>query len=491
MGAGGTVVLLPGTYRETLRIRRGGEPDRPVTFRAADPGTAVISGTAPDSVIDALRWRHDGDALWSTATPWPVYHVAVDGMDLYHVRWGDARRPPGERRKIDVLREIVGRDGAWPAFAWEDGRLHLALPDGRAPGARRVSFHRRIPPPYASWTMRSANVWVEADHVVFEGLRFEMGVGAGLLLWSARDVTVRDCAFGGAAHGIRAFPRVRRPDGLVVERSLYDHYPQGRWLEGWLTWREVYRHHASSTLVRAEAGDVVVRGNVVAHGGDGLQLTTPASPGEGGIEIAGNLFFRGTDDAIQMDGYARDVSIHDNVVYDWFVGLGLSPVLGGPVLVERNVFLQPDEEMAGAHLKFLDPGQNRPRDRGRAIRDVAVSGNLFVGGYASWANAPARNVWVVDNVFAGTADRARWPDGAVREGNAFEPLSEDGLDGACARLERRSRSDPDVPAGFRSLRERPGPASRPGPAWLEYGRDPATAGILEALPGVVTEGRCG
>ncbi|MFN9939001.1 MAG: chondroitinase-B domain-containing protein, partial [bacterium] len=40
---GEDVVILPGIYREDLRVRRGGRPNRPITFRAQQPGTVTIT----------------------------------------------------------------------------------------------------------------------------------------------------------------------------------------------------------------------------------------------------------------------------------------------------------------------------------------------------------------------------------------------------------------------------------------------------------------
>ena len=39
---GETILMLPGVYREEVRVRRGGTPDKPVIFRAVQPGTVTI-----------------------------------------------------------------------------------------------------------------------------------------------------------------------------------------------------------------------------------------------------------------------------------------------------------------------------------------------------------------------------------------------------------------------------------------------------------------
>ncbi len=44
---GDTVVILPGIYREQIRVRHGGRSGKPVVFRAQQPGTVVITSEAP------------------------------------------------------------------------------------------------------------------------------------------------------------------------------------------------------------------------------------------------------------------------------------------------------------------------------------------------------------------------------------------------------------------------------------------------------------
>src|SRR5581483_9235867 len=44
---GETVRVRPGTYRESVHLRRGGVPGRPLTFLADPPGQAVVTGADP------------------------------------------------------------------------------------------------------------------------------------------------------------------------------------------------------------------------------------------------------------------------------------------------------------------------------------------------------------------------------------------------------------------------------------------------------------
>src|SRR4051794_25854850 len=63
-GAGDTVSVRPGTYRENVRLKHSGMPDAPIRFVAEKPGTAIITGADPLANMTQL----EGDA--------PIYRIA-------------------------------------------------------------------------------------------------------------------------------------------------------------------------------------------------------------------------------------------------------------------------------------------------------------------------------------------------------------------------------------------------------------------------------
>jgi len=489
---GGTVVILPGVYREDVRIRRGGEAGRPVVFRARQPGTVTISGAAADDVVSRLQWRDEGDRIWSSATPWPVHHVVGDGMNFYHVRWAKGSGDSvyywvGKNGRVDILRRLMKRPKPWGAFTYENGRLYLAFPDGRSPKDHDLVIHRPIPRPYASWTVRSANVWLEADHVRFEGIRFFLGVGAGLILWDARDVTVSDCLFTGANFGISNFPTLKQPDDLVVEHSLYHNYPQYFWSREWLSYGEIYSHHAFSTLVCAAGDGIIARYNLVTHSADGLELSTPDTEIVRGVRIYGNFLVRGTDDAIEFDGFAKRVSFHDNLIYDHYDCLSLSPVLAGPVLIRDNIVLGPSSPRKGAHFKLMNPWLGRHDGREGPNRNIIAEGNLFQGKWLCFKSGSTENVQVRGNIFADVAvGQFGFPEGVTESENIRlgDVVAVEGPEAYC-RLKRRlspAQGCRPLDALFARLADgdkgdgRFG-SERPGPSWYEYESSPATSGL--------------
>ena len=470
--AGETVLILPGVYREEVRARTGGTVGKPIVFRALHPGTVTISGAAPDDVVERLDWRNEGGKIWSAATPWPIYHVVGDDENFFHIRWADGKGDKvyhwvGTEGRVARLRELAGRPKAWGAFTWEQGRLYVAFADGRSPRQHKLQINREIPRPYASWSIRSANVWVEADHVRFEGLRFHLGVGAGLLLWNAHHIEVRDVLFSGAVFGVSNFPRVGLLKNLVVEHSHYDNYPQYFWARDWLDWQDIFSHHSNSTLMGITGDGVIARYNLITHAADGLQLYSPGANVHKGIEIYGNLLAGGTDDGIELDGHAVRVQVHHNAVYNFPTSLGMSPVLTGPLDVRDNLFLHPAGAIWGAHLKWLNPWRDKGGILSGPTRNVVVQNNFFSGKWLCYCDRPVENVRVENNIFADVAidERFKLPSGVVSAGNSFVK-SLHGSDTPEAACRIKLAVGASRTTFFR--------VERPGPAWLDYAAHPAT-----------------
>ena len=481
VAAGETILILPGIYREDVRVRRGGEAEKPVTFKARDGGTVTISGAASAHTVDALQWRSEGGKIWSAQTPWPIYHVIGDDENFYHLRWANGNGDNvyhwiGTPGRVAKLREIVARPKAWGAFTYEGDRVYIAFQDGRSPQLHRLQLNREVPRPYASWSVRAANVWVEADHVRFEGLRFVMGVGAGILLWDSQDVVVRDSTFAGAVSGIANFPRRTLPHGVLVERAFYHNYPQYFWLRDWLTWAEVYSHHSNSTLIGIVGDDIIARDNLVAHAGDGIQLSTPAANVNRGVEIYGNLIANGTDDGMELDGHAVRTTVHHNLVYNFPTTLGMSPVLSGPLIVRDNLFLHPPGPDLGAHLKWLNPWRGRVGIEGGPIRNVTLRDNFFNGKWLCFCDWPVENVRVQNNLFADLVidDRFRLPARVVDSGNVFVKTLHGAHDVKSACQIKRENARPAPSSNNPQYAPR-----RPGPIWLDYDTAAASRDVIE------------
>lgn len=471
---GERIVILPGTYRERVHVARGGLPDAPLVFQASQGGTATITNAVPAEVIAAWTWRGEGDGIYSTAPDWPIYWLMEGEVNFFHVKRGG----------LLAMRPLVLREHAFPTFCYERDRLYVFFADGRGPAQHRFSTHGRLPPPREWGVLRTANVRCEADDVRFEGLRFELGVGNGILVRRGNNIAVHDCAFVGTDVGVSTSWNIATVRELRVERCFYHNYPQREWCKGWLpSWDEVYAFYSSSTLVATASEGAVIRGNLVVHGADLLRVTNGDEEIHQGSDIQDNLLAWGTDDTIEFDGTAQQIHFHHNLVYDVHESLGTSPVLAGPVEIDHNLFLHPSGGVNGAQVKLINswPASG-------PIRNIRIHHNTFVGQWLCWGTSPVVDVLADHNVFAVQYQQEpRWPPGVKERENTYIALSPDGYpnpgrDPQWFRNATDTASDARV-EDYRGATppQRTWHMPRPGPAWLDWSNCVGTARLRECL----------
>ncbi len=123
---GATCFLRKGTYRETLKPARSGEPGKPIVFRNYEDETAVISGA--DVLTD---WVPDGDRIAAAPMPWDLRdqnQLFADGALLTEARWpkntGTLLQPVRAAAQSGTEGTLTdpalpGGDGAWTgAVLW-------------------------------------------------------------------------------------------------------------------------------------------------------------------------------------------------------------------------------------------------------------------------------------------------------------------------------------------------------------------------------------
>lgn len=472
--AGDRIIILPGTYHERVHVQRGGVQRSPVEFVAREPGTVTISGRLPEGTPADWAWTDEGDGIYSTATAWPVYALSSGDEALFRVPWGG----------VAWLRELVTRPKAWGAFCYQDRRLFVFLKGNRHPTDARLFAHLPVPEPREWGEFKSANVWVEADHIVFSGIKFEMGIGAGLLLWNAENVAVKDCLFYGATLGVKCGTGRKSSNQVVIERCFYHNYPQYHWHRDWLSWDECYSAYASSSLIASRDDGMRIANNLVLHAGDALRVNTAAGSIRGEVDISGNWLALATDDALELDGHARNVRFHDNLIFECHEGVSASPLLSGPVVVANNLFLHPSGGINGAQLKMLFGGTAANRRPEAIARDLVVEHNAVFGNWLCWASEGMyENVLIHDNVFCNShRSDPPWPKDVRDYGNVLAvAVPTSSVSEMIKQLEAaatgngQSRLKDVVDRNQKLLR------TRPGPVWLDWDSMPAILSFLKML----------
>jgi hypothetical protein len=313
-------------------------------------------------------------------------------------------------------------------FAWQDGLLYIRLDRNADPNSADIEISRpgghtsfepgfltesRCNPDTGFWvpgrghlfSRTVANIIVRADHVVVEGLRLHMGVGAGVVV-HGNDVTVRDCYISGAHMGICQPDKVRVPAreghpiggenytgrGLTVEHCEFGCNPSFRWCQQG-KWSGIYHGNLSAVFMNYGGPRSIVRHNWIYDvGNDGLQPRGNGTSGpEDASEFAYNLVQNVGDDGIEFDSTTpMNLRVHHNVIMDGLCLLALSPVTGGGLTIDHNIlYVSPENGLSWCGLfKFGSPwGSGVPTQDCRIFHNTMVNtkgnniGLYWVGGH--------------------------------------------------------------------------------------------------------------
>jgi hypothetical protein len=462
----GTIITVhPGRYHERLFIRKGGFPDAPIIFRAEKPGTVILSGGDPSALASELLWRPEGNGIYSTHAPWSIYAFLANGERLLHCRTEKA------------FRQFVTRPLAYGAFVQIDKRLLLRLRDGANPENAVLKFNGPVPYPLANGVWRAANVWLEASHFRFEGIRFELGVSSGISLFRSRNLDIRECVFTGADIGIDASRAAPGRIDLSIRNCASLNYPADEWQPRWLSWQECYTHQRNRAFIDVSRDGVIVQGNLVIGASDGMHVSPSSGESECGADISGNLIAHCNDDAIEFDGFAQNVRFHHNLIYDAHISLGVSPVLRGPVIIAYNLFLHPPDRAYACQIKFLHPWQHRQKPLNGPIRNIEIHHNTFVSDWLCWhrPDIPVVDVRIHHNLFAvqRCSDPA-WPPGVHEYSNDYINLPLD-------TYPNPGRDERWFSGAYTSRSGSKWTIKRPGPSWLVWDSEPGVKRLLNEL----------
>lgn len=469
----GHVYILPGTYNERLHVRTGGTADKPLIIEAVEPANTKLtwSRKIPDDF--SLHWRAHKHGIYRAKVDWPIYQVRHNGKWLFRAAYNP--------KQLEIL---VTKKNARSAFHYSDGELLIYLADTNDIHTAEFEVNAPVPKPREWGEFRSANIWLEADHVELRGLQCEFGIGSGVTLWNASYATIADCSFTGTNIGVNASHGVKFNHDLKLQRCLYHNYPQSDWRKvapnrngqkkkpeerRWLDWKEIYANYASSSLIATTNGNVLIEDCLVAHSGDGMKVTN-GSP-NANIVVRNNLIMGCTDDAFELDGPGVNVTLTGNVVMNSHQNLGISPVTEGPCLIENNLFLHPDLYLNLSQIKLQG---NKPD---QIIRNVHINNNVFFGNWLSYkSNNTIENVEFSKNTFVTRKQiEPHWPFGVIENQNRYADLVEDDVHqyqpiGIIETF--RSFDFEDSAKIVESIAAERSNSNRPGPQWLEWERQP-------------------
>ena len=408
---GDTIVLKDGVYYQSLLITRGGTPGKPVMLRAANGGAATLSGAVPPGQAKLDFQRVDGD-LYKAAVVNRVWWAMAGVKNL--VNYGNLEHLKQFKFPNLYDPKHALKPCALEGFAWQDGTLYVRLEGGADPNAAAIEIHRpgghsTAEPEFAKefycnpdtgfwvpgtghlFSKTIANIIVKADHVVIEGLRLHLGVGAAVVV-HGNEVTIRDCYMSGTHMGVfqpdsvevpkRGSPPIgganRTARGLTVEYCEFSCYPAYEWVRRG-KWDGLYHSNLAAVFMNFGGPRSSVRHNWAHDSGNDLLeprgngTTSPADASE----IAYNLIQNSGDDSIEFDSTTlMNLRVHHNVILDGLCLLALSPVMGGGLTIDHNILFVSREHglLYCALLKFGSPwGSGLPTRGVRIIHNTMVN----------------------------------------------------------------------------------------------------------------------
>ncbi len=407
---GDQIVLLPGEYQERVHLKRGGTASSPVVLEALKPGTATITWSRPLSEV-ATQWTDVGDGIFACHVSTPVYQIREGNRTLFRQRFGNDQG----------LRALIRRPNAFPAFCQFGGRLFLFL-NGRHPNQVELLTHRTVPEPREWGEMKSANLWVETDHVEITGIQFEFGIGSAIRIWNGKNTRISHCTFKGCGQGISDRHGLSVAGQLAIDHCLYDNFPQFEWSKQWLDWDNLYAHYSTSGLVSSSARNLTVTHNAVLHCADGMAISPDITSR---AKIERNWISGVTDDGIELDGSACNVDISMNFIENCHCSLGLSPVRVGPVEIQHNYMIN-DPAGYNAVFKLLSPWEDATGEV-VGIQNIMIQENIGIGRDLVYWNprVPVSKINVKHNVWQLTNADINWPPMVKEEGNVLIEAAEE------------------------------------------------------------------
>lgn len=339
--AGDTVIVREGLYRESIRVP-GGQPERPVSLRAADGECVVLSGAVPvtgwtkyrDNVYVALLnflpqhllvncrsqpvARQPNESWWTTKAVEgrtiidaenlvTVENDLVGGQAYIGTKHGNVyfTVPIASLDRVNGRLTITPRDRSMVLGAGDNYFLknHPSLIDSS--GEWAVQKHgdkwqiyfqpvviADLEAVEAPREMRSILGVHRANHVRISGLQITAGAGSGIEVAQSEDIIIDHCVVHN--HGGRGI-LCRDVHNVTVQRCISSHNSHG--------------------VVVVGSKDVIIEENEIGHNGiDGLVVSWKSS----NVTINRNYIHHhllwGHPDNVQFFREVRNIRVIDNLL---------------------------------------------------------------------------------------------------------------------------------------------------------------------------------
>ena len=424
-GAGDTVRIAPGVYREAILLRKSGTKERPIVFEATRPGEAIVSGA------DVLTgWRKDsGDKpiYWVT---WSCDFFANKAKPGIEARTHGGKQDPAEVKCAEEviwegrpLRQALAYDKLAPGrfyVDWDKDRLHVWLPGGQDPNACEVQGAARAQlfAPFDWAKSKQSREYPTANFITVRGLvfRYAADFPQAAMVITSHGWRMEDCVFewanaqglqvkGGDCVIARCVAQDNGQEGMggsgrnilvrdcVIRRSNWKGFNVS-WSAGGGKWANTdglrmenvrsYENTGHGIWLDVQNFNYLITG-CVCYGNRGLKADSQGSgifaeisPGPG--RIVGNTCYSNTGAGIKL-GESANAVVENNILVDNGAGIEL-----------RDMTTRRDE---------------------RHLRDVTIRGNTF----KAWRGA------AIEATLGEWSARAAAEKRYSIDGNVYDPPS--------------------------------------------------------------------
>jgi hypothetical protein len=314
---GDVVRVLPGVYREQVKVTAVGRPDAYIKFEAVGEGV-ILTGADQryEDPFTAGKWRDEGQGVFSAEPGFLTRYLAADGIRMYHYV---------TRGEFDEF--LCGAPGGWYQDS-TSGKLFLRLASGADPNRVPVQIARLD----AGFQVKNAGcVLIEGFEIRHYGFKTS---GAGVLLEDAAWCVVRDCSIHGM-NGEIVLAGPRAEGNLIEDCEIWDTS-----MPDW-PWSMTKSHDEEGGGVMSTGGrGNVVRGNRMHGLFDGLSLSYWDKLEDEAYncdwDIYDNEIYCLRDDIAEPEGPCINIRFWNNVCYNLFAGISLAPINVGPTYVMYN-----------------------------------------------------------------------------------------------------------------------------------------------------------
>jgi hypothetical protein len=414
---GDVVTVAAGVYRERPVLRDiAGTRTLPLWICAETRGSVSVSDTWEEAETGRLWWTDAGGGVYHAPFEERPYMGEHDGDFLMaYLSEEDLRAD-----EVTAYSAISGKDEriAKPPYGFayvpSEGRVYLRLRNGLDPNGQAVKLTKTLG--------RATFDISRSSHVILDGFVIEGAGNSQAVTFDdhCRDVTVRNCVFRLARHGVRC------PSGTILDTCTYEYVGFDRWT------RELFALDGAKSngvfvlakgYYNAEAVGLRGRGNALLEGSldFGYNFPEPQSGilidrcligpcfdgsriGEfNDSEIRHTVFYACRDDGFQNEGPkgkpSADNRIHDcrfiNCYHD---GSHQGRGIEGHAYVYRNL------------IEWNDAALAVPNNF--SIKMIKTSEEAEVYYY--------HNTWIIDDVLPFKSSMHVWTDFGGPHSNASE-----------------------------------------------------------------------